>query len=213
MGLGYSKAYADVAGKPVLALTIEALLASPFIDHVTVASKPGEEDLCRREVVDRFGLSGKVTVIAGGEERQHTIMNLLSAAPPARDLVLIHDGARPLISTRVIHDTLEVAVRWGAAIAATPMADTVKESLDGGETAARTVDRSTLYRAQTPQVFHKDLITTAHRRALKEGWEVTDDASQSYDFGRPGIGPPYSPIWRTLETGNGGRGETGKEHM
>jgi CTP:molybdopterin cytidylyltransferase MocA len=110
MGLGYSKAYADVAGKPVLALTIEALLASPFIDHVTVASKPGEEDLCRREVVDRFGLSGKVTVIAGGEERQHTIMNLLSAAPPARDLVLIHDGARPLISTRVIHDTLEVAV-------------------------------------------------------------------------------------------------------
>ena len=177
MGLGYSKAYADVAGKPVLALTIEALLASPFIDHVTVAAKPGEEDLCRREVVDRFGLSDKVTIIAGGEERQHTIMNLLSAAPPERDLVLIHDGARPLVSTRVIHDTLEAAVKWGAAIAATPMADTVKESLDGGETAARTVDRSTLYRAQTPQVFHKDLIATAHRRALKEGWEVTDDAS------------------------------------
>jgi 2-C-methyl-D-erythritol 4-phosphate cytidylyltransferase len=177
MDLGYSKAYADVAGKPVLALTLEALLASPFIDQVTVAAKPGEEDLCRREVVDRFGLSGKITVIAGGEERQHTIMNLLSTAPPERDLVLIHDGARPLVSTRVIHDTLEAAVKWGAAIAATHMADTVKESLDGGETAARTVDRSTLYRAQTPQVFHKDLIATAHRRALKEGWEVTDDAS------------------------------------
>ena len=177
MGLGYSKAYADVAGKPVLALTLEALLASPFIDHVTVATRPGEEDLCRREVVDRFGMSASVTVLAGGEERQQTIMNLLSAAPAERDLVLIHDGARPLVSPKIIHDTLEAAVKWGAAIAATPMIDTVKESVDGGETAARTVNRSTLYRAQTPQVFHKDLITTAHRRALKEGWEVTDDAS------------------------------------
>lgn len=177
MGLGYSKAYADVAGKPVLALTLEALLSSPFIDQVTVAAKPGEEDLCRREVVDRFGLSDRVTVIAGGDERQHTIQNLLAAVPPDRDLVLIHDGARPVVSTRVIHDTLEAAVKWGAAIAAIPMIDTIKESVDGGETAARTLDRSTMYRAQTPQVFHRDLIATAHRRALKEGWKVTDDAS------------------------------------
>ncbi len=177
MGLGYSKAYADVGGKPLLALTLEALLMSPFIDQVTVAASPGEENLCRREVVDRFGMSDTVTVIEGGQERQHTIQNLLAAASPERDLVLIHDGARPLVSTRVIHDVLEAAVKWGAAIAAVAMTDTVKESGDGGETVARTVDRSSLYRAQTPQAFHRDVISSAHRRALKEGWEVTDDAS------------------------------------
>jgi 2-C-methyl-D-erythritol 4-phosphate cytidylyltransferase len=177
MGLGYSKAYADVAGRPVLALTLEALLASPFIDQVTVASRPGEEELCRREVVDRFGMSDTVAVIAGGQERQHTIQNLIASAPPQRDIVLIHDGARPLVSPRVIRDVLEAAVEWGAAIAAVPVIDTVKETVDGGETVARTLDRSTIYRAQTPQAFHMDLIATTHRRALKEGWKVTDDAS------------------------------------
>ncbi|MDT8396944.1 MAG: 2-C-methyl-D-erythritol 4-phosphate cytidylyltransferase [bacterium] len=177
MGLGYSKSYADVAGRPVLAMTLEALLASPFIDQVTVAVRPGEEDLCRREVLARFNMADTVTVIAGGLERQHTVQNLLAAAPPERDLVLIHDGARPLVSTRVIRDVIEAAVKWGGAIAAVPMNDTVKESVDGGETVASTVDRSTLYRAQTPQAFHRDLISSAHRRALKEGWDVTDDAS------------------------------------
>jgi 2-C-methyl-D-erythritol 4-phosphate cytidylyltransferase len=177
MGLGYSKAYVDLAGIPLLAWTLKALLASPFIDCVTVACRSEEADLCQREVIDKAGLGDHVSVIEGGEERQDTVWNLLNSAPPERDLVLIHDGARPLVRPSVIHGVLEAAAEWGAALAAVPITDTVKQSADDGETVNVTLDRSRLFGAQTPQAFHRDLILAAHRRARKEGWSVTDDAS------------------------------------
>jgi 2-C-methyl-D-erythritol 4-phosphate cytidylyltransferase len=127
--------------------------------------------------VGKLNLQDRVEIIGGGEERQQTVEKLLAAAPPERDLVLIHDAARPMISENLIREVLEAAAEWGAAIPAIPIADTIKESIDGGETVSGTVDRARLYRAQTPQAFHRDLIVSAHRRARKEKWEVTDDAS------------------------------------
>jgi 2-C-methyl-D-erythritol 4-phosphate cytidylyltransferase len=183
MGLGYSKAYVDVAGKPLLLRTVESLLASPFIDTLTAGVRPDEVALCTGEIVAKFGLQDKVEIIDGGKERQQTIDMLLGAAPPERDLVLIHDGARPMVSEKLIHEVLESAAKWGAAIAAIPITDTIKESTDGGETVSGTVDRAKLYRAQTPQAFHRDLIVSAHRRARKERWEVTDDASLMEQMG------------------------------
>lgn len=177
MGLGYSKAYVDIDGIPLLGRTLSALLASPFIDRLTAAVRSDEVDLCEREVVARTGLLDKVSIVKGGEKRQITVWNLLKSVPPDRDLILIHDGARPLVSPSLIHDVLEAAAEWGAAVSAVPLVDTVKESLDGGDTVNSTIDRTRLFRTQTPQVFHRDLIITAHRRARKEGWTVTDDAS------------------------------------
>ena len=177
MGLGYSKAFVDLEGLPLLSRTLKALLKSPYIDHVTTAVRPDEVDLCEREVVAKAGLGDGVSVRPGGKERQQTVSNLLNAAPAGRDLVLIHDGARPLVSLTVIHDVLEAALEWGAAIAAVLLTDTIKESTDGGKTISQTLDRKRLFRAQTPQAFHRDLIVSAHRRALKEDWSVTDDAS------------------------------------
>lgn len=177
MGLGYSKAYVDVAGRPLLTRTIQSLMASPFIDVVTCAVRTDETDLCQKEVVSRYGLDDRVVVAPGGDQRQQTVMKLLEAAPAGRDLVLIHDGARPLVSPHLIEAVLTTAATWGAAISALPVTDTVKASDDGGETVSETLDRSRMYRVQTPQAFHRDLIVAAHRRALKEGWQVTDDAS------------------------------------
>lgn len=177
MGLGYSKAYVDVAGKPLLARTIESLLKSPFIDRLTVAVRSDEVAMASGEIVGKLGFSDSVEIVGGGEERQQTVDKLLASAPADRDIVLIHDGARPLVSELLIREVLEAAAEWGTAIAAIPIVDTIKESIDGGETVSGTVDRGRLYRAQTPQAFHRDLIVSAHRRALKENWEVTDDAS------------------------------------
>ena len=177
MGLGYSKAYVDVAWKPLLARTIDSLLKSPFIDKLTVAVRPDEVALASGEILEKLGLSDNVEILGGGEERQNTVEKLLAAAPAERDLVLIHDGARPLVSVNLIHEVLEAAAEWGAAIAAVQIVDTIKESSDGGETVSGTVDRERLYRAQTPQAFHRDLLVSAHRKARKEEWEVTDDAS------------------------------------
>ena len=177
MGLGYSKAYVDVAGKSLLARTVASLLASPFIDQLTIAVRPDEVSLAETDIVGKLGLADRVRIIGGGEERQETIDKLLAAAPRERDIVLIHDGARPLVSEKLIHKVLEAAAKWGAAIAAIPITDTIKESTNGGGTVSGTVERARLYRAQTPQAFHRDLIVSAHRRARKERWKVTDDAS------------------------------------
>lgn len=184
MGLGYSKAYVDLAGKPLIVRTVESLLKSPFVDMVTVAVKPDEVTMARMEIIEKTGHAGDVRIIGGGTERQQTVLKLLEAAPPERDIVLIHDGARPMISENLVQEVLEAAVEWGAAIAAIPVADTLKESEDGGETVLTTVSRAGLYRAQTPQAFHRDIILSAHRRARKEEWEVTDDASLVEQMGR-----------------------------
>ena len=106
-----------------------------------------------------------------------TVLNLLSEAPTDRDLVLIHDGARPFVNPSLIREVLESAREWGAATAGLELTDTIKESVDGGTTVYSTLDRTRLFRAQTPQAFQRDLILGAHRRARKEGWLATDDAS------------------------------------
>jgi 2-C-methyl-D-erythritol 4-phosphate cytidylyltransferase len=183
MDLGYSKAYVDVAGMPLLARTFASLLASPFIDKLTVAVRPGDVPLANSEIVEKFNLHDKVEIIEGGEERKQTVDKLLSATPPERDIILAHDGARPLVSAKLIQKVLEAAAKWGAAIAAIPITDTIKKSTNGGETVSGTVDRASLYRAQTPQAFHRDLIVSAHRRARKDRLEVTDDASLMEQMG------------------------------
>ena len=177
MGLGYSKAYLDVSGVPLLARTLRSLLKSRHIDSVTVAVRPDEVDLCMREVVRKYSLQDDVSVIGGGEERRHTVWELLMKIPADRDIVLIHDGGRPFVSERLIGDVLAAAAEWGAAIAAMPATDTVKISDDGGETAAGTIGREKVFLAQTPQAFHRDLILPAHKRAIKGSISATDDSS------------------------------------
>jgi 2-C-methyl-D-erythritol 4-phosphate cytidylyltransferase len=176
MGLGYSKAYLAVEGVPLLARALHALLACPAIDRVWAAVRPDELDLCRSEVLKKWDLSSRVTLVAGGEERQDTVGELLRHAPPDRGLVLVHDGARPFPSRDLVLRVLTAAEGAGAAVAALPASDTVKLSGDG-RTVARTVDRGTVWLAQTPQAFHRDIVAGAYRRAHKEGFRGTDDAS------------------------------------
>ena len=177
MGLGYSKAYLDISGVPLLVRTLRSLLKSHHIDSVTVAVRPNEVDLCVREIVRKYSLQDEVSVIGGGEKRQHTVGELLLRIPADRDIVLIHDGGRPFVSEHLIGDVLAGAVKWGAALAAIPATDTVKISDDGGETVTATIRRERVYLAQTPQAFHRDLILAAHKRAMKGSFSATDDAS------------------------------------
>ena len=185
MGLGYSKAYLEIGGRPLLARTLESLLRCQHIDRVVTAVRPDEVDLCRREVVEKHGLGDRVEVIGGGAERNHTVWELLNRVPAERDLVLVHDGARPFPSEHLVSEVLSAAVQWGAALAAVKATDTVKVSEDQGETVSSTLDRDRVWLAQTPQAFHRDLIFAAHRRARKEDITVTDDATLVEMTGHP----------------------------
>ncbi len=177
MGLGYSKAYLDILGVPLLARTLRSLLESPLLDRILTAVRPGETELCQKQILDKFDLAGKVDVIAGGDERQHTVASMLSRITPDRDLILIHDGARPFVTPHLVKEVLEAAAKWGAAVSAVPVGDTVKLSEDNGQTVASTLDRDKIFLVQTPQAFQKDVLVSAHRRARKADFTGTDDAS------------------------------------
>lgn len=202
MGLGYSKAYLELDGRPLLVRTIESLLRCRAIDRVITAVRPEEVELCRKEIVQKYGLQDQVEVIGGGPERDHTVWELLGKVPADRDLVLIHDGARPFVSEEIVNGVLSAAEQWGAALAAVPVTDTVKISEDGGDTVSGTFDRDKIWLAQTPQAFNRDLILAAHRSARKADFSVTDDTTLVERSGHPVRivkGDPWNIKITTLE--------------
>jgi 2-C-methyl-D-erythritol 2,4-cyclodiphosphate synthase/2-C-methyl-D-erythritol 4-phosphate cytidylyltransferase len=114
--------------------------------------------------------------VAGGAERQASVAAALEEVAPAAELVAVHDGARPFVSQALIARCLEAAKERGAAVAAVPATDTVKEADPDGLVRA-TVDRARLWLVQTPQVFRRELLARAYRAATEAGLRATDDAS------------------------------------
>lgn len=164
------KQYCALAGQPVLRRTVGAFLAHPAVSGIRVTIHPDDRALYDAAVGD-LGLPEPVH---GGATRQASVLNGLEALAPARpDLVLIHDAARPLVSAGAIDRLIASLERHVAAIAAVPVRDTVKRA--AGTTIADTVDRTHLWRAQTPQAFRYADILAAHRAAA--GQDLTDDAA------------------------------------
>ena len=154
----------------MIATTVEACAACGFFDAIYVVTHPDYMVECRNV------LPGDVTIVAGGKERQDSVANGLKAmveAHPQIEYVLIHDGARPYVTTKIIESTLEKTLALGAAVAAVPVKDTIKYMDESGVT---TPDRNRLYAAQTPQGFRMDLILEAYAKAEEQGFKGTDDA-------------------------------------
>jgi 2-C-methyl-D-erythritol 4-phosphate cytidylyltransferase / 2-C-methyl-D-erythritol 2,4-cyclodiphosphate synthase len=170
------KQYAVVGGAPVFVQCLNTFAALPEIDFVTVVIHPQDETLYRAGVSSD---AGKLQPpVAGGPTRQASVLAGLEAlAPLAPEWVLIHDAARPFVSPgtiRRVRDALDVAQ---GAIAALPLADTLKRAL-ANATIVETIDRANLWRAQTPQGFHFAAILKAHRDAAAAGvCDFTDDAA------------------------------------
>ena len=128
--------------------------------------------------VDRLLLS------VGGKERSESVENGLEDLPAECRIVLVHDAARPFATTAVIDRVVAEARKGHGAIAALPVVDTLKE-VSGDGRIVRTVDRATLWRAQTPQGFPRDMIERAHREARSAGVSATDDAALCERLGLP----------------------------
>lgn len=176
------KQYLDLAGQPVLRRTVEAFRRHPKVSAVRVVINPAFRDLYDAAVA---GLDLPEPV-AGGASRQDSVRNGLEAlADSAPGLVLIHDAARPLIDAGTIDAVIAALDTHPAALAAVPVADTLKRGNGGpdGELVAGTVDRSGLWRAQTPQGFRFPEILAAHCDAA--GLELTDDAAVAERAGLP----------------------------
>jgi 2-C-methyl-D-erythritol 4-phosphate cytidylyltransferase len=168
---GRDKLFAVVGGKPLLAHTLIAFDVCRGVDRVVLVLSP--ESMERgRELVAEAGLGKVAAVCQGGERRQDSVCNGLEALASCQ-WVVVHDGARPLVTAGLIERGLEAAKETGAAIAALPIAETVKEVEPPG-LIGRTLSRGQLWAAQTPQVFRYDILREAHQRAQGE---ATDDAA------------------------------------
>ncbi len=132
-----------------------------------------------------------LAVVEGGTERQASVAAGLSALPPWADVVLVHDGARPLVPPALVEAVARAAAAEGAALAAVRPKDTVKLD-DGRGRVQATPDRSRLWLAQTPQAFRVDWLREAHARAAAEGVDATDDAALVERLGRPVVIVPGS---------------------
>lgn len=176
MQLPGNKVYIPVLDKPVLAHTLEAFDRSREVNEIVVVVPVNEIETCRAEVIEPFCPNTKVRLVAGGRERQDSVFNGILAAAVNCDYVVVHDGARPLLTSGLIDSVLREAMVCGAAIAAVPLKDTVKIA-DPEGFVVETPDRNSLWSVQTPQAFKKDLLIAAHELARGTGFLGTDDAS------------------------------------
>ncbi|WP_405380558.1 2-C-methyl-D-erythritol 4-phosphate cytidylyltransferase [Phascolarctobacterium sp.] len=179
MGLGYNKAFADLGGAPVIVQCLKMLAKTGVVDFAVVVFAPAEVDAGKALLIkyqeEYFPKLG-FTVVAGGKERQDSVMNALAAVPAATDYIAVHDGARPFAGREVFARTLAAARAHGAAIAAVPVKNTIKV-VDAGGVVVATPERSTLQAVQTPQIFTAKLLKDAYNHLAQHPAAVTDDAS------------------------------------
>ena len=172
------KLFAPLAGRPLIAHTLMVFEVCRAVHTVVlVLAEENLERGCR--LVDAAGFDKVVVICPGGPRRQDSVRLGLEALPECR-WVVVHDGARPLVTAALIEAGVAAAAETGAAIAAVPLADTLKEVADDG-VIRRTLDRGNLWAAQTPQVFDYELLREAHGRAQGE---ATDDAALVEALGR-----------------------------
>jgi 2-C-methyl-D-erythritol 4-phosphate cytidylyltransferase len=185
MGGGVPKPYRRLGGRPILGRTLEAFHQSACFEEIILVVASGDMNTCRRQVIAPLGMEDHVRVVAGGSERQESVYAGLAACRGQDDdLVLIHDGVRPLVTVDLLQACLAAATDHGACILAVPSSDTLKQGLPDGR-IIKTLPRNAVWQAQTPQAFRLDLIRTAHRKARQEGFRGTDDAQLVERLGTP----------------------------
>lgn len=176
-----SKQFSEIGGTPILIHTLRKFVSSPEVSAIYVALRANEIAGFRARLQADKELSGKkVDLVEGGEHRQQSVANAIRAvAANADDIVLVHDAVRPFVTTEIIHDVIEGARKYGAAIAGMPAMDTIKEvqRTSEGAVITATVPRERVVMAQTPQGFRYDVLKKAFDEAAADGFLGTDEAS------------------------------------
>lgn len=172
---GRPKQLVEIAGKPMFAWSVEAIATIAEITDLVIATEPEfveQVDAFARRMVGNLALH----VVSGGTERQDSVRIGIQAFQDRIHAVLVHDGARPMIRAEDIRRGMAVVAPGVASLLATPVVDTIKQ-LDRDGKVVRTLDRTLLWAAQTPQFATLGDLRRAHRDAEKSGLRVTDDAT------------------------------------
>ena len=178
MGTNTPKQFLDLGGQPILVQTVSRFLKVNSIDRIVIAL-PADHRQAAEQLFHRFFSQdqySRLKFVNGGATRQESVQAGLDGLLPETDFVLVHDGARPFVTPEMIEQCLQATIRYGAAIVAIPVRDTIKQVNSTGEIQS-TVDRSQLWQAQTPQAAAVDLLQRAYEYAGRDGYIGTDEAS------------------------------------
>ena len=170
LGAGVAKQFLDLGdGQVMLERSIAAFAKTETVNEIVVALPPDV-------TYDHRGSDKPIKTVAGGTRRQDSVANAFAAVSTLADVIVIHDAARPFVSVELIDRTVRAAYEYGAAIAALPVTDTVKQIAEGSRRViSGTLPRDTIVLAQTPQAFRRDILARA--MAVAEGFEATDEAT------------------------------------
>lgn len=179
MGAGFNKVFMKLCGDEILLHTMRTFNESPLVDEIIVVT--GADDIDRVRTLGTENNINKLSVVTeGGDTRRASVYNGICRAKG--DIIAIHDGARCLISHKEIEAVIGDCIKYGAAAVGVPCKDTLKAADEDGFIAG-TIDRSRTYQIQTPQVFKRDIIADAHKKAIEEGFEPTDDCALLERYG------------------------------
>ena len=174
MNMGINKQFIKLEGKEIIYYTIEKFYKNENIEDIVVVVKEEEAEFFRKEILDKYNFKN-IKIAYGGRERQDSVYNGLKSLDKNCDIVLIHDGARPFVSDKIINKSIEEARENKAIVVGVPVKDTIKV-IDNDNNIVDTPNRSLLWAVQTPQTFDYNLLIKSYEDAFKDNFYGTDDA-------------------------------------
>jgi len=179
------KQYLTLLGKPVLFYSLQAFETSR-VDNIVLVTGSGEQEYCKKEIIERYQIKKVTHIVEGGAERYHSVWHGLMAAEDS-DYVLIHDGARPLITSHIINKAIDAVKKTGACVVGMPVKDTI-QIVDEECALVSTPERSRTWIAQTPQCFSYELALSSYNKAIESNdTSVTDDAMVVRKYGNASV--------------------------
>lgn len=175
MGAACNKLFLSLAGRPILAHTLALFEESSQVEEIVVVGSEGDLPSIKA-LVQEYQFKKVSQVTLGGKERQESVYAGVKALNPAIQRVAVHDGARPLLTLEELDRFFTEAEKYKAAIMTVPLKDTIKRVNENGQ-VLETPPRESLRAVQTPQVFERELLETAHRQCKASDFLGTDDAS------------------------------------
>lgn len=181
--MGFDKLVADLGGRPLFIRTLERFENCPEVDEIVLVAN--EERIKQfSNLAEEYGLGKVAAVVTGGPDRHLSVWKGLGALSQGVELVAVHDGARPLVSSSTISRAMVLATKCGAVALAAPVVETLKK-VDSDGLVVGSIDRSGLWTMQTPQIFRRDWLVTAYELVLARGARVTDETSAAEMAGFP----------------------------
>ena len=174
MNMGINKQFIKLKDKEIIVYTLEKFYKHKNIDEIVVVVKEEEAEFFKNEIIDKYNFEN-IKIAYGGKERQNSVYNGLKMLDDKCDIVLVHDGARPFISEKLIDSCIEEAKNHNAVVVGVPVKDTIKVINEDND-IVDTPERSKLWAVQTPQTFNYDILVKSYEDAFENEFYGTDDA-------------------------------------